>query len=334
MDGLRIEDGQTIYKIGSKLDLALQLSSDDALTEGLTVSIEIRDIFNNVIDTVVADQIGGNLYVAEWTVPVNLDALYNTNLVDETDMSISIYCLQDVWIFSDASESSYSFSVSRRAEQVIQDDSLFTITISDLNNTGIEAEISFMSKLSKYYAPVDDVIAVSSIALSNINTFDLVKQIKLASDYVDNHMKPSVIVNSIAFNSAVKCFVRYTAAANALKEDLKIESESKKLDTFTVQKAYNSKGFLSDIESKADDCALVIWAGGNDTPFTTKRFQKGLCDPNRPSVSRANLDISGNAPWVNVTTGSLLSSDMDGNIIELRGVRTISLPSASQRMLL
>lgn len=329
----KISDGVAIYKIGATIDLMLQLHTDDAATVGNTIQVEIRDACcDHILSTLTASLIGDNLYVAEYTIPYNLDDIYNIDNVYEEDLSV--YSMKDRWIFPDATQIEYSFFIDRSGvESAVQDDSLYTISIDNLNDTGIEESVKFASHLTYYYAPVDDVIAVSAVSLEDTNVFDIAKQIKIVSEYVDNHMRPLTIVNQNAFDSAVKCFVRHTAAANLLREDLKVNSETKQLDTFMIQRSYDTKRYLDDLDGRAYQCALVIWAGGNDTPFVTRRFQKGLYDPNRPNVSRAKLDISDNKPWVNVTTKPLLALDADGQPIEVRGIRTIRLPSAEKSLL-
>jgi hypothetical protein len=242
--------------------------------------------------------------------------------------------MKDVWIFKDATQIEYPFFVSRSVlEQVVKNDSLFTVIIDNLNDTGMYQEISFASQISKFYASVDDVIAVSPQSIDTLNVYSIAREIMLVSDYVDLHMKPDRIYYQEAFDSAVRCYVRYQAALNLLGDEAKLTSETKQLDTFQVQRSYDMRSYLGGIEDKAYKCALIIWAGGLDTPFKTKTFQKGLYDPNRPNVSRANLDITGTEPWVNRTTRSTLISDASGQTVELRGIRTISISRIDRTLL-
>lgn len=328
----KIEDGITIYKIGATVDLMLQLDPDDALLAGEALTVQIKDYFDNIIATVTANLVGDDLYVAEWKIPVNLHDFYNTNTEDETDLDLSVYHLKDVWVFPNATQLEFPFFVSRTGqERAAEDNSLYIITIDNVNNSGIYEQVQFTSVIPQYYATVEDVISLSgSLSISN---FDVARKIMHLSENVDLHMKPNVIANQAAYDSAVRCYVTAQAAIDLLGRDLGLEGESKKLDTFQITKQYGPGGLGIDLKDKRDKCALIIWAGGLDTPFKPRIFQKGLYDPNRPNYSRANLDISDNKPWVSVTTKPMLALDSDGRTIELRGVRTISLPSSGKNLL-
>jgi hypothetical protein len=325
---VKIGDGaQTPYFIGSTIELMLNVDTDDALEIGDTIDVHVVDIFNNIIDEVFAEKIGDNLYATEFKIPIDLKNKYNINHLEEPDTNY--YYLKDTWIFPNNTSVEFSFKVSRILEQPTDNNGIINVSIGSLladNDTELsETSLSFTTKLDPFYATVDDVIAVSSTALKSTNALSIARQIMLVSNHVDRHMRPNYISDQEAYSSAVNCFVRLKSATNLLSEDLKLSGETKQLDTLVISKQYSSDRMIQELEYKADRCALIIYAGGKDTPFNNKLFVKGINDPNRPQVGRGRFDEYTNSPYLNYTSQPIIIIDSDGNSIEYRGIRTIGV---------
>jgi arylsulfatase len=86
------------------------------------------------------------------------------------------------------------------------------------------------------------------------------------------------------------------------------------------------------LEEQAYKFSLFIYAGGKDTPFVAKMFQKGRMDPNRPNLSRAEFDNTGWFPWLN-SSFNAFTMNIDGNDVEIRGERGIQYSYIMSRYL-
>lgn len=333
----KIYDQVIPYKIGQTIELMLEIDTDAADTVGDTISINISDVFGNLISTISADRIpSSGIYTIEYKIPA-LAEVYNSAEADESEYDDDYYYLKDTWVFPDTSEVSFEFQVERELEQIVTNNSLFVISITGLisgTNTLLpEEEIKFTSTLDNYPVSVEDVVSVNETTLEKVDVIKVAKEIQDKYKYVLYNMKPNVIYRQAPFDDAVKGFVKYSTAMTFLKESLSVTSESKQIDTVQISKSYNTDIVFNEIEDMIRKYALIIWAGGMNTPFITQKFQKGLYDPNRPKYARANLDIQGPTPYVNTTTQNILITDDSGDVIELRGIRTINVPTADRFLL-
>jgi len=326
VNAVKISDGQDIYKVGSTVELMLQVSSEDMSILGEEITVHIKDIFGNVISSLIGNRIGNGLYVAEYIVPINLGSLYNIGGEEETGFDSSLFFLQDEWELPGGAIVSYGFLVSRsHVEQAAKKDSIFTVTINGINGSSAEESVDFTSEITKYYATIEDVVSISR-DINEVDKFDIVRQIYLRSSWIDTNMKPNVIVNPDAFKAAVRCWVSRAVVLETLRDSMWLEGELKALDTLKIERRYSSDGRVKDLEHSMRECALIVMAGGLNTPFTSKNFQKGIYDPNRPKLARGRLDISNKLlPWVNHSEGQSIAYNNRGEAIEIRGIRTLSL---------
>lgn len=321
----RTTEGTSVFKIGQVMDLMLEVDQNAMGIIGQNITVRIEDFWGNVIGQVTAEQIGDGIpfYNSQFTIPSNIDALYNINSADETGHDTTLYYLKDTWIFPNNTQVSYSFFVEKiAAEQAVQPDSVYTVIVRNINSTNSEQKLEFTSFLSKYYATIEDLYSIAPY-LKKESIFDLVRQISLRSNYVDLHMKPDVIYDQVRYDSAVRCYVAKQAALDKAKVDAGLTSELKQLDTMQVQKTFDIKARLAILEGESDLCANIIYAGGLDTPFTTKLFIKGINDPNRPTTGRARFDEGVYSPYLNYSEKSFVIIDTSGNAIEYRGTRTV-----------
>lgn len=327
-------DGLSAYDLGAVIDFMLEVEVATADIIGATMTITIKDPFDNIVDTITADRIDTTgMYVTEWTVPVNLSTLYNTGAADESAYDVTYFHLIDEWDVN-GTATPYNFRVYRSSDNAaVAVGQMYEVVISDVNGSGNHNTVQFTSQIPKYYATIDDVkLHGGSQITSDISNFDLVRFIMLRSNEVDVMMKPDVIHNQQAFDAAVRCYVGRMAALDITKESIiGVTAESKKLDTFEVMKQYDTSGRMADLMQDADKCALMILAGGLDTPYQARNFVKGLYDPNRPMLGRGRLDVRGDMPYVNMMESQFLITDDRGEPVEVRGVRTIS---ATRRLLM
>ena len=322
----RVWDGVEEYKIGEKVELLLNISNNSATVIGNTIDVHILDYFNNVLATLQANKLSDGLYIAEYIIPNNISKLYNPY---DKEYNFEYFILKDRWLIPDSTGLEYSFKVSREfKEQAVTENSEYEILIKDVIDTdGLSAEetnIKFTSKLTPYYCDVEDVIDISLEDLGSIDRIQVAKSIISHSKNIDYTMKPDVIYYYDRYNNAVKNYLAYEIAYNILSKNLSITAESKELDTFKISKQYDyDKGLIKLIEEHLEKYGNIILAGGKDTPFTTKRFIKGIFDPNRPILNTAKIDLSDSYPYINKTISSAILHKENGEVIELRGYRTI-----------
>lgn len=308
----------------------LEIDNDAVSKIGDTITIHILDPFDNIISEVIANRIDGNLYAAEYTIPSNIDIFYNP--YDDTEVDDTYYSLIDKWILADGSNLEFSFYVSRtEKEQPIVKNGTIEISLTgilDINSNIIEDTIiSFCTELSPYYGNVDSVKKYALSELSNISNFDIARDILEWSTYVDLHMKPDIIYYQAQYDNAVKEYINASVAKYLLIPILNTNSESKELDTFKIYRQSGGAEFvIRRIDELIAQYEKIVYAGGRDTSMLPTLFTKGLNDPNRPNVARATLMVNDNYPWVNTTTSSTVIN-VDGQDVEIRGVRGISFRS-------
>lgn len=331
--GLKVEtfntDGnnnRALYEIGDTVSLALQLDSTDILAIGDTIDVEIRDIFDNLIATVIASRIN-DVYIAEWTVPLAIHRLYNTSKLPDISPDKSIYFLSDKWIFPDG-QLGYEFLVNRSSENAVIDNAKYIVSVtglySSVNDLANDFTLTFGSKFAPYYSTVEDVRSVLSDELRQLDDFEIARDIIMKSKQVDLFMTPNKIFYKEQFDLAVKMYVKYGVARQHLIFLLNINAESKEIDMLKYSKnSGDPEKALEHMDNMIIRFGNIILAGGKDTPYIPHTFTKGIFDPNRPNVSRASLDVSDPYPWVNTTTQTQVLN-IGGNMVELRGVRTVA----------
>lgn len=323
----KIDDGQEIYNLNQEIELMLQLDTEVATSFGDTLVVRILDKFDNLIDQVTANKVGDNLYVADYKVPNNLKDLYNINeVIEDETVDTSIFYLKDLWIFPDTTSISFDLLVNRvSSETAIKKNSVYTISIGKINNVYLNTAVTFTSEITPLYASVDDVIGVYPSIFEDLNPIDIALQIAYNSKIIDALYMPTRIYNQEALALAIRCFARLKTASDMLLEQGSLKAESKVLDTMEISKTYTDGAIRARIEEGIEKCSNIILAGGLDNPYVTKRFVKGIFDPNRPQVSRGRYDNTTNETYLNYTENPVLLETLDGNIVEVRGYRTVKL---------
>lgn len=326
----KVSTGEFYYKIGDIVDLMLEIDSNAISKIGDTIDIHILDPFDNIISKITAERIDGNLYVAEYTISSKLPNLYNP--FSETEEDINYYLLRDKWILADGSNLEFSFSVSRtEREQAVIPNSVIKISltnIEDINSNIIEdTTIEYSTSLYPYYGNIASIKSYKSDDLASISNFDIARDIIEWSNYVDLHMRPDIIYYTPQYENAVREYINASIAKYLLVPILNTNLESKELDTFKITRQSGGGEYvIKKLDDLIDKYEKVIFAGGRDTSMLPTLFTKGLNDPNRPNVARATLMINDSYPWVNTTTSSS-TINLDGQEVEVRGVRGISFRS-------
>jgi hypothetical protein len=333
--GQKLDEGSIIntvavYDIGDTIDLALRVDSTDILALGLTIPVEIKDIFGNLIATLEADLVN-DIYITEWKVPFSLHKLYNVVGVTDASPDLSLYTLTDNWVFPDGLMQ-FGFSVNRKLEDVVKLNCRYEITLDGVEATNGSVSpsttFSFTSELSPFYCGLADVIDIHPEYLSTIDPFVIADNIVDFSTNVDRHLRPNKLASPERYWNAVKNWVAYTTAYMFLSSGpLDVSAESKDLEGFKIYKQYDrdlNSGIHRYINENLKFYELIILAGGLDTPYVSKTFVKGIYDPNRPQTSRSNLDVSDYYPWVNESSYNRVMTDEEGRQIEIKGTRTIA----------
>lgn len=342
MSGIKIETGSNSqirpYKLGSQVELMFQTDDAAASLLGASMDLGIYDIFDNQIDLLQAVRVSpvDNLYVATYTIPFSLSDSYNSLNDDTTNLDNSLFYLKDKWIFTNGDFVEFPFHVHKKYDQPVSDNMEYFLRIDPrlkaLDGSVYDNDdIHFTSTLTPYYSSVQAVRDTFPLIFDGYDNFAIAREIIAQSRYVDYHMRPNSEYvrndNTERLMNAISGFVTNYTAKGLLVTLLSTTSEEKMLDTFKISRSTSGKDVLDLLDEYIKKYSNIIWAGGKDTPFISKMFQKGLYDPNRPSSARASLDTSGWYPWVNQTTKAFLVN-IDGNNVEVRGERTISFRTA------
>ena len=341
MSGIQIDTGENTkdrpYKIGAHIELMFQTDTAAADVIGNTITVEINDAYDNLIDTLQAIRISpiDGLYVIEYVIPFLLSTFYNPLKADESKQDPTLFYLKDKWIFPDLSFVEFPFTVSRAYDQPVSDNMEYFLRLdprllaqdgSTVDNTVVH----FTSQLVPYYSSVQAVRDTFIEAFKGYDNFAIARKIVAHSQLVDYHMKPDFGYikpdNQGRLTNAITGFVTNYVAKDLLSTILSTTSEEKMLDTFKISRTTANKDVISVLDAHIRAFSLIIWAGGKDTPFISKTYQKGLYDPNRTQANRANLDTSGWYPWVNTSSSNYIVN-IDGSNVEVRGERTISFTS-------
>lgn len=322
-------DGTPNYTLGDTVELILKVDQQLISTIGDTINLQVVDIFDNVIIPNLTGVRLNDIYVAEFSIPLNIATYYNINKVDESQYDSRLFYLKDEWTVGVNAKLSFDFTVSKTLESATEDNCIIEIFLdgicsADGSSTLNKSMVMFGTKFTPYYCSVIDVKDLYRDLLSSYDDFIVARHIINVSSIIDSHMKPDTIYRPETYNSAIRNFTKYKVAQQLLLSVIQTNEEEKWIDTFRYRKSTASpQAVLDKLESEANKYALVIWAGGNDTPFISKTFTKGLFDPNRPSVSRSRLDTRGWFPWVNTTSASTVVN-INGNNSEIRGERIIT----------
>lgn len=332
ISGLLITDVQS-YMLGESIELILRVDDAGIAVIGNSTNVLILDEFGNVITTLVANRVG-SIYTVSWAIPLNLKDYYNPGKLPEVDSNSFI--LTDSWNLYGTTVN-YSFYINRVIESPISNNSIIQISLDGISdndgNILTKVNTTFSTKLTPYYASANDVKDVNRTLLDGYNDYTIARHIINYSRVVDLMMRPKVIYYQSTFDHAVRNFVKYKAAEALLLSVAQLNEEEKALDTFRYRaSSAHPKDLLGPIEEQASKFALFIFAGGKDTPFISKNFEKGLFDPNRPNLARANFDNSGWFPWLNATSNSF-TINVEGQNMEIRGERGIQYSYIMSRYL-
>jgi hypothetical protein len=337
IDGVSLNNmnGVQTYTLGDTIELLFKTSAASAAKIGPTMSVDIMDPFDNIVGTVVAEQLG-DLYVAEYVIPLNLQSRYNITRRSEAGFSIDFFYLRDVWNVAIGAKLEFNFQVLRALESPTEDNNVIQIFIDGVQGTDgsklSKNMLAFTTLLNPFYTSVTSVKDTYRELLDSYDNFTVARSIINTSRVVDLHMKPLIIHKQDAFNLARTNFVKLKVAWTLLLSVIQVNMEKKTLDNFSIERtSAGPKQVLDQLEDEMRKYALFIWAGGKDTPFVSKTFEKGLFDPNRPNLGRANLDTTGFFPWVNSTSKSTVVM-IDGNAVEVRGERTTNYPYVRSRI--
>lgn len=328
-DGIKLDSLNITYNLGDTCTLMLQVADSVASNIGNTISVEIRDIFDNLITTISAELIGTNLYTCDYIIPLNLKDLYNSLGQDESTYSPSLFYLKDRWLFPDSEYLEYEFNVYKQPELATEDNSVLciildkSISAEDSSSMYEDAKIRFTTRLNPIYCLPSDIVNIYNEVFEDIDPIDMALEIVDQSRQIDLYMKPDYIRYESAFNEACKNYAALSLAQSKLNTILNVQSEQKQLDTLQISRQYGDITRLLDrLKEDMEFYANIIYAGGEDTPFKNKIFIKGIYDPNRTNISRSLINNNSTLPYVNITTKSY-PIEINGNTLEVKGVRTI-----------
>lgn len=328
--GIKLDTGETEYKIGEYVSFLLNVDKDVAAALGNTMTVHIVDTFNNILDTKLANKVGADLYELEYTIPVSIGEGYNQGGVDESLYLSSLYYLKDRWMFQDGTSLEYSFTVARAPEDPIKENCEIYITINGLlaedGSSSEEETVKFTTKLTPFYCTVQDVVDTFRDGLSTYDTFAIARSIREISSNVDHNLMPNseYITYPTIVANAVTNYTKHRTAYEIIAALMLYTSEQKQLESFMVSRTMDPKILMEHIHEDIEKYENIILAGGYSDPYGSQTFVKGIFDPNRPSVSRATLDTSDPWPFVNSSSKSVSYTDHLGNTVEVRGKRTLS----------
>lgn len=326
-----INSGLSIYSIGETIELVLELDQEGVpVAIPATLNVTINDRWDNPIGTAIATLIGGSLFSVAYKIPRSLVSSYN--ITAQVDSDKDFFYLYDKWELPDGSFVQFDFRVYKAPlEQPISDNSRITLSFKNLeavdpNIVFSPIEISFATRMSPYYSTVEDVRAQNKEFLQDFDDYEVAAEIVIHSQEVDLTMAPNYIARPATYDYAVSQWVGYSTAYSLISSGaFNNVSEDKEIDTFKVSVTRNEKAnVLKHILQYIADFALIVTAGGLDTPFRTATFVKGIFDPNRTNIARANMDTSDNLPYLNKTTQSFAVTNADGSSYEIRGSHTVA----------
>ena len=333
-DGWMIGDGSNFsYWMGDTVELMFE--AEDVLVNilGNTMPVNILDFNNSVVATLTANKINGTTYSVIYKIPKSLHKEYNLSNLTVASQNPNLFYMKDRWILPDNTYIEFGFTVNRILDDPVKDNSQISInirSITDASNfdTLEGTTIAFTTRMTPYFSSVEEVKAVHRDLLDSgkVDNFDIAQEIYLTSNQVLQHLAPNerFIYYRDRYDSAVRNYTRLYTVKMLLWALLQTNQEEKSLDLFKVSRtSSNPQAFMTEMDKLIERYVNIILAGGKDTIFTGKRFEKGLFDPNRTQANRLNIDNSDPYPWVNTTTGNSVIR-VDGEDVEVRGERTIT----------
>lgn len=323
----KISTGKDKFLINETVDLILEVESKEADIIGDEIIIHILDPFDNIISNITATRLG-NLYLAQYRIPKNLNLLYN--IYKEAEI-LQDYLLVDKWIFPDSSSIDFNFLVERKIkENPVANNSeiqiLFTNILAADSDILDREEVKFTTKIDPFYCSVQDVIDIAEDKLGDIDPFLIAREILTHSKQIDYLVTPDTILYKDRFEFARSNLVAYEVAQNLLESTvLNVSSEERSLDTFINKKEYSyDKGLVRQINEHITKYSNIVYAGGKDTIFTTKTFIKGINDPNRLKLTKLDSLYVRHLPYNKSIPYNFNYTKEDGSVIELRGIRSIA----------
>lgn len=315
------------YALGDLIEFIFKPDQDTLLLLGQNLNVDIVDFFGNTITTLEAIRLN-DIFIVEYTIPTDIYKSYNTSGAEETGLDPSLFFLYDRWYIDLATTIDFPFTVNRKIETVDEENCVIEVFIDNLtdtdNNQLQKSVFAFTTKLYPFYSSVQDVRDVNTSMLLKYDNFTIARQIINYSNVVDWHMKPSTIYYQNAYDLAVRNYVSIKSATKLLLSDAQINEEEKQIDTFRYKlSTAMPKDLLDPLEELVYKYSLFILAGGKDTPYVSKTFEKGIFDPNRPNATRGEFSNIGFFPYLNSNIGSTIMQ-IDGANVEVRGERLVA----------
>jgi hypothetical protein len=329
-------DGTPNYTLGDYIEFIFKPDDATLALLGSTMEVDIVDISNTIIANITAIRLN-DIFIAQYSIPLSLSAMYNIPKLDETLLNNELFYLSDRWKINQTTYIDFNFTVTRKLETVDEDNCVIEIFLDNVNGADgsvlQKSVFAFTTKLSPYYATVQEVRDTNRDLLYEYDNFTIARNIINTSKIIDYHMTPSKIYYQNAFDHAVRNYTRIKTATTLLLSKAQSNEEDKQIDTFRYRiSTAQPKDLLDPLEKQADKFALFILAGGKDTPYVAKTFEKGLFDPNRPNIARASYSNSGFFPYLNTTTSSTVIT-IDDNDVEIRGERAVGYGYISNKYL-
>lgn len=312
------------YSPGDTVDLLFRLNDSAIAQIGDQIKVDLIDEYDSLIDTVYATRVG-SLYLASWQIPLNINEQLRS--INHYGTYEDIIKITDKWNLIGGSVF-FGFDINRKTDDPTANNCIIHISLNGItDSSNISAKdsiVMFTTKLDPYYATVHDVRSVNINLTEQYDDFTIIKKIINTSRIVDEQMCPKEIFYQGAYDLAVKNYVRLMTAIELIIPTAQMNQEEKRIDTFSYKiNSAMPSSLLGPLNDLARKYALFIWAGGKDTPFVAKTFEKGLYDPGRPNMSRAEFDTGGFFPYLNAKTSSYVAN-IDGNNVEIRGERIVA----------
>lgn len=314
----------TLYSPGDEIELLFRLNDSAIPQIGDQIRVELVDEYGSVIDTVYADRIG-SLYHASWNIPLNINEYLLS--INHPGINEKFFTIYDRWNLIGGAIS-FGFNITRHIDTPTEENCIIHLSfknIVDEENISIQdTALLFTTSITPYYASIHDVRSIHKDLLEVYDDFTILKTIVSMGNVVDFHMKPDNIVNQNAYDLAVSKYVALTSAIYLLISKAQDNLEEKQLDSFRYKRqSATPEALLNPLNAQARKYALIIWAGGLDTPFVSKIFEKGLYDPNRPDLVRGDFDANGWFPYLNAKSSSYVAN-INGENVEIRGERLVA----------
>jgi hypothetical protein len=312
------------YSPGEEVNFLFRLNDTAIPRIGNQIRIDITANGGGILDTVYATRIG-SLYSATWIVPLNIDEILLS--IAQYGDNPEFVTLYDRWNLIGGS-TTFQFNVNRHIEDPTEDNCIMHISLNGVTDSdGIatkDSVVLFTTKLTPYYTTVHDVRACGFSYMEQYDDFTIMRKIINTSRFINYNMAPDTVYHEEAFKLAVRNYARLQTAYEMILPVVQQNKEAKRIDTFAYEiNSATPQSLLDPMKDEMRKYALFIWGGGRDTPFLSKLFVKGIFDPGRPNLARAEFDESGWFPYLNSKTNSY-STSIDGDTVEFRGERMVA----------